>query len=468
MKKFKTLASFALVMVMILAMMLPANAGIISIPSSPEGDTNADSEIYTAYKIFDVTKSIQDGEVAGWAYSIQTSSPWFALLNTSNNWVTLTASSNPAVYNVTPKVNFTSEDQAKALAAYLMTNAPVGASTITLQEGDNVVDDGYYLISSSLGSALALCTTDIPVNIAEKNTYPTINKTVDDHEAQIGDIVTFTTEVYVPETASDYIVVHDKMEAGLTLLNPRNPVTVTVDGATLAKNGTWVVDVYCDDECTFELQLTPNSRILGKTVVITYQAMLNQEAEICPDSNDNVTWLEYSNYTTPEITVHVKSFRLTVDKVNETGERLEGAEFQLYTQAEGGEPISLIEISEPGADEVVYRVAESDGVFGATTTIVAGTALIEGLDSDVKYYLEETKAPAGYNKLDARVEVALTTGVTLPCEGKNGEVTVENVTGREIPQTGGTGTTVLYIVGGALVVGALVLLITKKRMSNEA
>lgn len=468
MKNFKTLASLALVVVMLLAMMLPVNAGVISIPHSPEGDANATSEVYTAYKIFDVTKSVEGDEITGWAYSIKTTSPWFNLLNTNNNWVTLTASSDPAVYNVTPKVNFTTEDQAKSFAAYLMENAPAGASTITLQEGDNTVADGYYLIQSSLGSALALCTTDIPVNIAEKNTYPTINKSVDDHEAQIGDIVTFTTEVYVPETASDYIIVHDKMEAGLTLLNPRTPVTVTVEGETLTKNGTWLIDLYSDDDCTFELQLTPNAKILGKTVVITYQAMLNQEAELCPDSNDNVTWLEYSNYETPEITVIVKSFKLNIHKVNEAGERLDGAEFQLFTQAEGGEPVELIEVSEPGAEEVVYRVAESEGVFGATTTITAGNAVVEGLDSDVKYYLEETKAPAGYNKLDSRKEIALTTGTTLPCEGKNGEVTVENVTGREIPSTGGTGTKVLYVVGGAMVVGALVLLITKKRMSTEA
>ena len=466
MKKFKTLASLALVMVMILAMMLPANAGTISIPSSPEGDANAASEIYTADKIFDVTKSEENGEVTGWAYSIQTANPWFGLLNSSNSWVTLTPSSNPSVYNVTPKNGFCDESQAKNFAAYLMTNAPAGVSGISLQEGDNEVADGYYLIESSLGSALALCTTDIPLNIAEKNEYPTINKTVDDHEAQIGDIVTFTTEVVVPATATDYILVHDRMEAGLTF--DRSSVVVTVDGATLPKNGTWGIDTSCDDDCTFELQLIPNGKILGKTVVITYKAMLNQDAEICPESNDNVTWLEYSNYETPEITVIVKSFRLTVNKVNETDERLEGAEFQLFTQAEGGEPVRMVEITEPGADETVYRVAESDDIFGSTDTIIAGRALVEGLDSDVKYYLEETKAPSGYNKLDSRVEVLLTTGVTLPCEGKNGEVTVENVSGREMPSTGGTGTTVLYVVGGAMVVGALVLLITKKRMSSEA
>ncbi len=466
MKKFKTLASLALVMVMILAMMLPANAGTISIPHSPEGDANPASETYTAYKIFDVTKSVENEEVVGWAYSIQTANPWFGLLNANNQWVTLTPSSDPTVYNVTPKTTFADEAQAKSFAAYLMSNAPAGVSGISLQEGDNTVVDGYYLIESSLGSALALCTTDIPLNIAEKNAYPTINKSVNDHEAQIGDVVTYTTEVVVPETATEYILVHDRMEAGLTF--DRSSVVVTVDGATLPKNGTWAIDTSCEDDCTFELQLIPNSKIHGKTVVISYQAMLNQDAEICPESNDNVTWLEYSNYATPEITVIVKSFRLTVNKVNETAERLEGAEFQIFTQAEGGEPVRVVEISEPGADETVYRVAESEDVFGATDTITAGKALIEGLDSDVKYYVEETKAPAGYNKLDSRVEVLLTTGVTLPCEGKNGEITVTNVTGREIPQTGGEGTTVLYVVGGAMVVGALVLLITKKRMSNEA
>lgn len=97
------------------------------------------------------------------------------------------------------------------------------------------------------------------------------------------------------------------------------------------------------------------------------------------------------------------------------------------------------------------------------TTDNNGTATFGGL-ADGTYYLEEIKAPAGYNQLTDPVEVKVEGGtaeVNLTVTAK-----VENSAGTLLPSTGGMGTTVFYVLGFVLVMGAVVLLVTKKRMSN--
>lgn len=105
--------------------------------------------------------------------------------------------------------------------------------------------------------------------------------------------------------------------------------------------------------------------------------------------------------------------------------------------------------------------------------IEVGVATIQGLDANTTYYLEETVAPKGFNKLANRVQVELgdENNTTALDEDKlhhvSGGVEVENQKGAILPTTGGMGTTIFYILGAILVIGAAVLLITRKRMSNE-
>ena len=119
----------------------------------------------------------------------------------------------------------------------------------------------------------------------------------------------------------------------------------------------------------------------------------------------------------------------------------------------------------------VYRVAttgETDTVTEITTD-ATGKFTIEGLDADT-YYLTETAAPAGYNKLAGPVTIVIgengvVNGTTEAPQGVD-EVKVLNQSGTELPSTGGMGTTIFYIIGAVLVLGAVVLLITKKRMNS--
>ena len=144
---------------------------------------------------------------------------------------------------------------------------------------------------------------------------------------------------------------------------------------------------------------------------------------------------------------------------------LAGATFTLSMSNTGANPIALI-----SEDNNVYRVAKTGetGTVTAITTDATGKFTIKGLDADT-YYLTETAAPAGYNKLADPVTIFIGEDgvVNATDDNPNGvtEVKVLNQSGTELPSTGGMGTTVFYVVGGILVVGAVVLLVARKRMA---
>ena len=100
------------------------------------------------------------------------------------------------------------------------------------------------------------------------------------------------------------------------------------------------------------------------------------------------------------------------------------------------------------------------------TTTDSGKFTIKGLDADT-YYLTETQQPAGYNKLSAPIKVVIDGegNITIGTATTTATtVEVENHTGSLLPSTGGSGTTLIYILGAVLVLGSSVVLITKKRI----
>ena len=148
---------------------------------------------------------------------------------------------------------------------------------------------------------------------------------------------------------------------------------------------------------------------------------------------------------------------------------LNGAKFELYDAQTAGNKIDLVKVSDG-----VYRVATATekGAEGFTSAVIeAGKATVKGLDANTTYWLEETEAPAGYNKLAGRekveiVETNLTTTMTGDTwANDNGGVQITNKAGALLPSTGGMGTTIFYVLGSILAVGAIVLLVTKKRMN---
>ena len=133
---------------------------------------------------------------------------------------------------------------------------------------------------------------------------------------------------------------------------------------------------------------------------------------------------------------------------------LAGATFQLKDAK--GNVVKLIKVS-----DTEYRVANGaeTGAVDSFVTVADGKIVIKGVDLDA-YTLVETAAPTGYNLLKDPVSVAVEDANSLV-------VDVPNASGTELPSTGGIGTTVFYIVGSVLVVGAVVLLVTRKRMGAK-
>ena len=229
------------------------------------------------------------------------------------------------------------------------------------------------------------------------------------------------------------------------------------------------------DDCTFHIVFTEtylDSITEDTNIVINYTAKLTSDA-VAGTGYVNDTWLDYGdNQYTEHDTTTTYTWKLPIYKyhmVGGTKTALAGAEFILY---KGNEESNR-----------AYAQVANGKLTGWTTTKTEATTLVsdakgmiavEGLDADT-YYLEETKAPRGYNKLAGSVKVEISH--TVSDEGAHmthtlkqdttvvEEVKIENKSGTELPETGGIGTTIFYVLGSILVIGAVILLIAKKRMS---
>ena len=256
------------------------------------------------------------------------------------------------------------------------------------------------------------------------------------------------------------------LSEGLTL--KADSFAIKVDSTAVAKEN-YKIETNPADDCTFEIVFTADfvkSLAESKQIVITYKATLNDKAKISPEGNTNITWLNYSEQETEEKKTELFSFKFDVDKVDGSDKALAGAKFKLYDAKTGGNVIKVVATETAG----VYRVAATTETgIEEMETDSNGQLTVLGLDKKT-YYLEETVAPAGYNKLTARQEVNLSNGNVLRGETEGNKtygVKITNQAGTELPSTGGIGTTIFYVLGSILVIGAAVLLITKKRMGNN-
>lgn len=503
MKHMKKLASLLLALVMVFAMGTTAFAaqegeltgGSITIDNAVKDQT------YSIYQIL----YLESYDAAANAYSYKANSAWADWLKTQSSYVSIDAQGY-----VTWVDGASAADFAKAAQAYAKENNIASDPAAVTADSDTVsftgLKLGYYLVDSTLGTLCSLDTTNPTVTIKEKNVAPGNEKKVEEdsnstygekNDADIGQTVNFQSTITAQAGAENYVF-HDKMSAGLTY----GSVTgITLNGTTVATSNYEVKTSELGDDCTFHVVFTQafcDTLKANDQIVISYTATVNDNAVVGGTGNKNESKLTYGeegkSETVPSTTTtytwafgvskfyygtyHEVEIEDTLSLQSNDGLTeiaLAGAKFTLSKNDNGTDPIALV-----NEDSNVYRVATADDTDTVTeiTTDDTGKFTIRGLDSGT-YYLTETAAPAGYNQLSGPIEVVISdTGAVKYKMSGDTEYTefeaaadpiipVVNKSGTELPSTGGMGTTIFYVVGSILLIGAAVLLITKKRMSVE-
>jgi fimbrial isopeptide formation D2 family protein/LPXTG-motif cell wall-anchored protein len=511
MKTMKKVLALVVVAVMMMAFAVTANAATITINQPTPSDGTAGAESYNMYKIFDVTKTdevtepvtgtIGAGTATGFSYTISTNNPWFAVLGTvsgttwsaasGQNWVTLTPSAGDSTkYNVTWAGENT-EAAAKEFADWLLSKKGSIAADKTMNSNGTTatsgeVADGYWLITSTLGTNLVLATSNITINT--KNEYITDNKSVAKTNYNVGDQVEYTINVNLPASV-DYtkpVIVHDTMDDVLALTDASVAAKIGTDdftGITLVKSDAFGTDHDASHTGTgkvlfdFVLDISSLAPAAGaepeaKTITITYTAELLSTAA-ADTGYVNKEFVEYSKYkTTPNnTTAETYDFDLEKTFTGSTGDEPLEATFNLYASDSGAKAASPIELVEETKYESYVKADSDDTTKTTTITAKLGTTLkVRGLAAGT-YYLTELTTAEGYNLLTEDIVIviddegnATVSGTSELFSASNDKITVVNKTGTVLPSTGGMGTTILYTVGGILVLGAAILLVVRRRV----
>lgn len=476
----------AMTMVFSLAITVSAQNNSITINNAKVGET------YKLYKLFDL---VVDSESAPTKYSYTVNASWKRFFEgTGANLVLI--DEEGYVTDINPNNASTTEpkDDAAVLAekAAAWANANTVSAIKTQEATDGMVsfanlDAGYWLITSTLGTVAMTETTPDKnaVSVNEKNPENTITKTVKEdstggygatNDAQIGDIVEFKSTVKIVKGTRN-VVVHDKMDSGLTY----TAGSVAIDGLT--KGTEFAVNESPADGDTFDITFT-QSWIDGlafgtdgyKEYEITYTAVLNKNAVVKGDNGvaiedqENKTHVSFGDASSStEVKTTTTTHKFSVFKhAKDSTANLAGAVFELK---KGAQSVALIQL-----DDNNYRVATSEEINAVApkavttepsgnklvsrfTTVAEGDIVIWGVDADTDYSLEEVSPPGGYNRLKDSVSV------TVDADNST-RVDVENNAGTELPSTGGMGTTLFYILGGVFLVAGVILLVIKKRMGS--
>lgn len=497
MKLFKKLASFILAFAMVMAIAMPSVVMAADTTYKLTLQNTVVGHTYEVYQVFSGTLSTKDNK------KVLSDLKWGSGVKAD-------------AYTETAKAKaktLTGEDTARAFAKELVDQDKLSAATKTVQSaaGTTEIDGltaGYYLVKDTAGSlkdknasytayilqvvgdAATPVKSDVPSS--EKKVKDindsTETETTDWQDAadwDIGDKVPFQLKGTVAADYDKYKVYkmtfHDKESKGLTF--DKDSVKVYVNGKIVEDTNKYeVVTEGLTDGCTFEVRFAnlkqiPNVKA-GSIITVEYKSELNNEAVIGSEGNPNTMYMEFSNNPnneqggetgkTPEDTVIVFTYKVLVNKVNENGDKLEGADFKLEKNVNG-----------------VWKTIEK----------VPGTAgdvfEFKGID-DGEYRLTEKRAPDNYDMLSDSIYFTVRAGhvngakpyldtfsgditrgnvgeMKFTANKENGTLStiIQNKPGSSLPETGGMGTTVLYAAGTLMILAAAAFLVMKKKAENK-
>ena len=508
MKRMKKIMALMLAAIMMMAMSVTVFAAgtTCSLTVNAKGGQDLKGQTINLYKLFDVTES-KSGETTNYAYTVNNAykTALASVLNISEN-----SKDEEFAKEVADKAT-TIQQFANDFTAYALKNSLAETATSNKITGSKTsyeftgLDAGYYLVYVTGGKEIqsSLVTVDSPTSTVNlKTEAPSITKTADKETVSIGQVVKYTVTGSIPDTTGydQYVYkIYDTLTTGLDFVKNADGdaldkvteanVTIAFKDTDVTAAGTTptIATLSGDGNRTMALDLSAwvkaNQANKGKTFEVTYYAKVNANAAV---KESNKAHLEYGNdpsnktETTP---VEVKTPTYPLDilkKKTGTDEKLAGAKFKLYlnkTDADANNDTNVIKVSpvtpEVAGNYVVDPTSTTTEFESVKDITGAGYNLrVNGL-AEGTYYLVETQAPAGYNKLTAPIEIEITksadTEVNNWTISKDGTVEtdkiidIENSTGSLLPSTGGMGTIIFAVIAAILVLGVAVSFIRDKR-----
>jgi len=474
----------------VLALMLVASLSLTVLAADEKGSITINGvsaeNSYETYRLLD----LESYNATSGAYSYTVNSAWAGFFATAEALQYVSIDADGYVTWKASEDDDTKATFAKLALNYAKSNGidPIKSSKnhgeFTINENTGKFSDldlGYYLVDSTVGALCGLTTTNPNASINAKNGIPTIDKQVKEdstdqwganNNADIAQTVEYRVTINVHAGAQNYIL-HDVMADGLTYKNitsiehvvPGNTTTSLTDADYTVKTGTGVIT----DGCDFEVHFTEdfcNKLETNDKIIVSYEAMLNRNAVIAGTGNVNTAWLTFGEGNkSNEDAVTTYTYAIDIIKTDSQNNLIDGAEFKIYDAATGGNKVPVVLMD----DGVTYRRARADET-GIDIVVKDGKVRIVGFDNGT-YYLEETVAPDGYNKLTARQKFIIS-DANLDAIFNNeiystgSGVHVVNKTGSMLPETGGLGTILFTLLGGGTALGTGVVLVTKKRMSK--
>ncbi len=436
--------------------------------------------------------------------------------------------------NVAASIKDFNDNEAKAfakiVAAHLSETKTSSTETkiadVTTGYKIDNLETGYYLVKdedNTIGANNHDAYTNYimkvvgAVTVEPKSAVPTVKKKIVENKvekdattAKVGDVVNFELTGTLPDNYADYTKYryefHDTLSKGLTyngdvkvyvkndkaeteLSSTSYVVDPTNKQTTTPTNSTAITVKFTDLKANTVTGANNTTVTIGKDskIIVKYSATLNENAVVGEAGNTNTVNLVYSNNpngtstgTTKDDKVTVYTFQLNVTKVDGTDNtKLAGAKFKLYYEKDGIKNYAKVNLSEgDNKDKITsWTAIETEGTV--LTTDNDGNITVKGLKEGT-YYLEETEAPTGYNKLAAPVKVDIANKSnsiyeleSVKADGKagtvvkaSGTITIANNKGSTLPSTGGMGTKLFYTIGGILMAGAAIVLVVRKRRSD--
>lgn len=496
MKLFKKIAGFILAFAMILAIAMPSVVMAADTTYKLTLQNTVEGHTYEVYQVFSGTLSTKNNK------KVLSDLKWGSGVKAD-------------AYTETAKAKaetLTDETTARAFAKELVNQKKLSAATKTVQSTTGTTEiaglaAGYYLVkdtdSSSankndsytayilqvVGDATTSVKSDVP---SSEKKVKDINDSTDTETTEwqdaadwdIGDEVPFKIEGTLPSNYDKYkkytLKFHDKEEEGLTFKS--ETVKVFIDNTEITEGFRVVVNP--EDNDTFDVvfdNLKTTSAKNNSVIRVEYKSVLNEKANLGKPGNKNTMYMEFSNNPnneqggefgkTPDDTVIVFTYKVEVNKVDEQGNKLTGAEFTLEKKIKGTKDTwkAITKVSGTAGDVFEFK----------------------GID-DGEYRLTETRAPANYDKLSDPIYFTVTAGhvdganpyldtfsgnitsgnvgtMTFTANKDSGILStkVVNKPGSSLPETGGMGTTILYVAGAVMILAAGAFLVMQKKAEDK-